>query len=81
MVVPFFFFCFFLFSRGFRLQLSLTRLAADRARAKAAEERGEASVAWGLPDPPSSAAAKNELPLDSYVPESMQPLAAGGSGS
>eukprot|EP00903_Cladosiphon_okamuranus_P010417 g9853.t1 len=48
--------------QGFRLQLSLTRLAAANARSKAVKEGRKPSVAWGLPEPPS--AARNALPFD-----------------
>ncbi|CAN0120184.1 unnamed protein product, partial [Laminaria digitata] len=56
--------------RGFRLQLSLLRAAASDARASAAAANGEESVAWGLPTLP----AQQAIPLDSYVPERVQPL-------
>ncbi|CAN0176281.1 unnamed protein product [Ectocarpus sp. 8 AP-2014] len=65
-------------SQGFRLQLSLTRLAADNVRAEAAKE-GKASVAWGLPDAPP--AAQYVLPFDSYVPEPVGSLAAADDSS
>ncbi|CAM9838323.1 unnamed protein product [Ectocarpus sp. 12 AP-2014] len=65
-------------SQGFRLQLSLTRLAADNVRGEAAKE-GKASVAWGLPDAPP--AAQHVLPFDSYVPEPFGSLAAADDSS
>eukprot|EP00904_Undaria_pinnatifida_P003845 jgi/Undpi1/13461/HiC_scaffold_8.g03120.m1 len=56
--------------RGFRLQLSLLRAAANDARAAAAAADGEEGAAWGLPTFPGQKA----VPLDSYVPERVQPL-------
>ena len=46
------------------------RAAASGARAAAAASDGEAGVAWGLPTLP----AQQAVPLDSYVPERVQPL-------
>ncbi|CAN0264862.1 unnamed protein product, partial [Ectocarpus fasciculatus] len=65
-------------SQGFRLHLSLTRLAADSVRTEAAKV-GKASVAWGLPDAPP--AAQHVLPFDSYVPEPVGSSLAAGDDS